>query len=186
MSTIRWSEYEIEANPWARKEDVEAAMLFRGVSISSWAAVETTLSEIAFRASCHQAYIEIREGFPYRLSDRLRYFKAVLDRPGPLTPYNNLARLVVARWKTGATMRHILAHGRMRVLSGPGKISTVTFTDVRPAQGGNGTLRTTMMALNDFGAGARRAARFSRLVQRLFMRLDAGDLLPQLVTDEKN
>jgi len=185
MSKIRWSEFEIEANPWARKEDVEAAMLFRGVSISAWAAIETTLNEIAFRASCDQAYIDVRDGFPYRLSERLRYFDDVLNRAGPLTPYSNLAKRLVARWASGATMRHILAHGRMRVLSGPrGAPSRATFTDLRPAPGGNGTLRTTMLTLQELGAGAKRAARFSRMVQRLAIQIDARALLPQLVSDD--
>jgi hypothetical protein len=183
MSSIRWSEYEIETNPWARKEHVEAAMLFRGVAIAAWAAIETTLSELAFRASHHTAYLGIRDSFPYPLRKRLEFFKEVLDRDGPLSPFRALAGQVIARWESGATMRHILAHGRMRVMSGPGKLCMVRMVDLRPGSDRNGVLRSTQWTLDEFGQGARRAARKSRLLQRLTGRIDALGVLSPLATN---
>jgi len=183
VSTIRNSEFEIETNPWALKDDVESALFYRGAALSAWAQIESLLIELAFRASCDDAYRQIRGSYPYKLPNRLAYFRAVLDAPGPLSPYHALGRALIERWERAATMRHIMAHGRMRILSGPGPIATVTFVDIRPAGKGHGTMRETKLSLADMERGALKVTRFSRVLQRIIGRLDQGSLLPPLETE---
>lgn len=172
----RTSPLRVEINPWTLDGDLEEALLLRGAYIAAMGTIETNLTELAIRASKHPAYYGIRDRFPSRRPERIKYLQDVCERDGPLTQWRTLLKAVLARFNASLGDRDLFAHGRMQVLSGPGGTTVVQFGDFY-AQGGVIEYRyEPMVPLSDLRRKAHKAARFSRATSLLYLQL--GDTLP--------
>ncbi len=167
------SAYAVEVNPWVRRGDVEAALLFRGTIVSAFGYIETLMGELAVRASRLDDYAGLREGFPHSAGKRSAHLRRVFAS-GPLAPFKRLATAALDRFDATAELRNLAAHARMQVLPDWG----VTFEDF-PKNAPSGLIkRTKRLQMSDLEQAAWQAARLSRLCQRLAGRLNA--VLPPL------
>lgn len=173
----RTSPLRVEINPWATDATIEEVMQLRGAYISALGTIETILTELAIRASKHEAYVSVRTKFPSRRPDRLKYLEALREIEGPLTPYRGLIAGTIKRFRAGLGARDILAHGRMQVMSGPGDDASIKLEDYSAA-GAYVSFRRDQWTLKNFRIRTYRATRLSRCVVMLYARL--GDRLPRI------
>ena len=173
--SARRSAYEVEANPWARRGDVEAALFYRGTIVSAFGYIETRMGELAIRASRLDVYSAMRENFPFSAEKRSTYLRKVFST-GPLKSFGAIAGLALDRFDAAAELRHLVAHARMQVLPDWG----VSFDDFPKSGRGGLTVRRRRFLLEDLEREAWRAARLSRLCQHLLSRLNAFDILPEI------
>jgi ribosomal protein L31 len=166
----------LEVNPWQTKKSVEDALLYRGAIVSAWANVETTLIEIAIRASCHPAYAGVRDTYPWKLNGRISYLRLILGQPGPLHEFRSVGESVLKRFVESAELRNMMAHGRMAMLAGWGPSLSV----FRPASGHEIKYYTRRFFEGELERLARKATRFSRAVRYLHAQLNAREFLPPL------
>jgi hypothetical protein len=169
------SAYAVEINPWVPRGNVEAALMFRGTIVSAYGYIETILGELAIRCSRLEVYANLRENFPYSIPKRLEYLRQLFSI-GPCVPYNGIANLFFDRFELTAELRHQVAHSRMQVLPDWG----VTFHDIPKASPTEINIRTNRVTLPELEELAWKAARLSRLCQRLYVRLDCSGILPPL------
>lgn len=174
-----WLAYAIEVNPWTPPEDLRLALLFRGAIVSAWAAIDTTLSEIALRASASDDYRSISSKYPYTAESKVRFLGSVLSQGGPLQRFRGTGLALLRRYETMRDLRHQMAHASMRVLPSWG----ITFIDYRPTSDGTITMRQHRYSTEELRRLARKATRLSRMVQRAKAEIDAEVLLPPLPTD---
>lgn len=173
----RTSPLRVEINPWTLDHTLTEVMQLRGAYVAAMATVETILTELAIRASKHEAYVALRGRFPSRRPDRLRYLGAVCETTGPLTPHRSLVLGVIRRFEDGLSLRDILAHGRMQVLTGPGDDASIKLEDYS-ASGEFIQFRRDQYTLKTLRRRVYRATRLSRCVDSLYGRL--GELLPPI------
>lgn len=157
----------LETSPWQTKASIDAAMLYRGAIIAGWGAVETNIIEVAIRSSRHDAYLGIRETYPFKLKTRVAYLRDVLAAEGPLTPYAHLGCSILDRYVGAAGLRNMMAHARMTVLPGWG----ATFYGFE-GKGDAITHYRERLTESRLAVLAQRSTRFARVVQSLMNRLD--------------
>jgi hypothetical protein len=176
----RESPYRVERNPWTTDVELLRVLQARGGYVAAMGHIETTLTELAIRASKHPAYGSIRQTFPTRRPDRLKFLQEVCERDGPLRPYRTLLRSIITRFEHGFEIRDYLSHGRMRILSGPGDDASLKFEDYY-ANGAALAFRMHQTTCRRLEADAHRMAGFSRAVDRLYARL--GPRLPAVTAE---
>ncbi|CAD7341789.1 hypothetical protein FIM10_18670 [Sphingomonadales bacterium 56] len=170
------SAYAPENNPWVKRDEMDAALLFRGAILSAYGSIETRLAEIAIRCSRLDAYASIRTDFPYAMPRRLAFLRSAFST-GPLAPFERVADAFLTRFEASAELRHMMAHAHTQA-SGDLVGWGATFHDYQPTKGGAITYRARRMRLAELEAEAARAARFSRIGRRLYWHLDESGLLP--------
>lgn len=168
------SAYAIEVSPWVKREQVEAALLFRGAIVSAHGYIETRLAELAFRSSAMPEYEKIRTTFPYKHGKLLAYLREIFSQP-PLQPYRHTAERFFVRFDQGTDLRHLIAHCKMRVES-----DQVVFEDFKMGVGGRPMHRRLPMTIWDLEKRAWKAVCLSRICQRLVEELEALHILPPL------
>ena len=168
------SAYAVEVNPWVRRGDIEAALLYRGTIVASYGYIETRLAELSVRASRIPIYSERRAKFPYKMKNRISFLRAVFSE-GPLSEYNGIAVSYLKRFEGMAELRHLAAHARMQVLPDWG----VVLQYFEPAEKAIAQ-QTKRITLKNLEIEAYKAARFSRVTQLLADRLEQTGALPQL------
>ncbi|NTS66347.1 hypothetical protein HRV97_14405 [Sphingomonas sp. HHU CXW] len=173
----RTSPLRVEINPWTLDHTLTEVMQLRGAYVAAMGTVETILTELAIRASKHQAYAGIRARFPSRRPDRLKYLTSVCNSVGPLTPYRGLVLGIIHRFENGLVLRDIEAHGRMQVITGPGDDASIKLEDYSAA-GEFIQFRQDQYTLKTMRLRVYRATRLSRSVDMLYGRLD--ELLPAI------
>lgn len=170
---IARSAYAVEINPWARKGEIEATLLFRGTIISAFGYIETRLGDLAIRCSRLDQYAALRDSFPHSTEKRVAFLRRAFAL-APLVPYQRYATLFLNRVEQAAGLRHMVAHSRMQVLPNWG----VTFHDIPKAGPGSITKRSHRLTLDQLELEAWKSARLSRLCQTLMDRLDAAGVVP--------
>ncbi|MFN3989210.1 MAG: hypothetical protein ACK4IS_03020 [Erythrobacter sp.] len=173
------SAYAIEASPWSPKENIEAALLFRGAVVSAHGYIETRLAELALRSSIMTEYASLQATFPYRHSSRLSYLRRIFSLE-PLKPYNNSAERFFARFDAGAEHRHVMAHAKMKVNG-----SWIVFEDFKTGKidtGQKGAIlqRRFTFTLSDLEKIAWKSVCLSRICQRLANEVEKLEILPSL------
>lgn len=163
----------LETSPWQTKASIDAAMLYRGAIIAGWGSVETNLIEVAIRASRHDAYLGIRDNYPFKLKTRVAYLRDVLAVEGPLAPYAMIGRAILDRYVMAASLRNMMAHARMTVLPDWG----ATF-DGFEGKGDRITHYRQRFTEDRLAGLARRSTRFARVVQSRMYLLDEIGLPP--------
>jgi hypothetical protein len=168
------SPYALEYNPWTSKPEIEDAMFYRGVIVSAFAQIETRLGELAIRTSLLQQYLEISERFPFTAEKRAAFLRKAFTLD-PLAPHKEIAVGFLDRFRDIASLRHMMAHGRMQVLGGQ-----ITFHDFPQSDGTAISTRRQSFVFPGLEVLAWRSAKLARMCNRLSSRLDALDILPRL------
>ena len=173
---VQWmkSAYAIEATPRADREQIEAALLFRGAIVSAHGYIETSLAEFALRCSIMPEYLGLSRSFPYNHKSRLKYFQKVFSKE-PLKPYGPIADKFLIRFDAGADRRHLMAHARMVVSS-----DWIVFEDFKTGEQDTIFCRRTPFTLRDLERSAWDAVCLSRICQRLAGKLAEREILPPL------
>jgi hypothetical protein len=175
LKSWRRSAYEVEVNPWSRRGDVEAALLFRGSIVSAYGYIETILGEICIKASRLPKYAALRESFPQTAENRVSFLRRAFALD-PLLEYQPWATLFLDRFEAHSEIRNLSAHARMQVLPDWG----VTFRDLRRDGPMKINSRSQRMTIPELEVAAWRAARLSRLCQRLVNRLNRAEILARI------
>ena len=110
-----WSSYAVEPNPWSRKGEIEAALLFRGTIVSAYGLIETRFRELALRSSRLPQYAELSDGLPFREKSLLAYLRKVFGRE-PLSQFQTTAENFLGRFERTGELRNMAAHARMQVM----------------------------------------------------------------------
>jgi len=173
--------FALEMNPWQTEESINTALLCRGAIVAGWANVESSLIEVAIRASRYPAYQGHRDSFPTKLKTRVTYLREIIELPGPLRPHAKLGRAVLDRYQATEDLRNMMAHARMQVLPGWG----ATFHFFQAASGSQIRYRTRRFTEIELQFLGNKAARFSRAVRRLVATINARTLLPPLSVAEE-
>lgn len=173
------SPLRLEVNPWAHDADLHEALLLRGAYLAALGAMETVFAEVAIRASKHSAYRDVRDRFPSRRDARSRFLRMILAMQGPMQPHAKLLNGALDRFEAALTLRDVLAHAHMRILSGPAATATeMVFRDFYP-QGEMVAYREERHSFPWLRTRTHAAARTSRALGRIYGRLD--EFLPPLV-----
>lgn len=171
------SAYAPEKNPWVKRDEMDAALLFRGAIISSYGHIETRLAEMAIRCSRMDAYVGLKADFPYSMPKRLAFLRSCFAI-GPLARYGNVANAFFTRFEDAAELRHMMAHAYMETGSNLVGLGVV-FHDYQASKSGI-IARQRRMTLPEFEQEAAEAARFSQLGRELYWRLSETGILPPL------
>lgn len=171
----RRSAYEVEVNPWSRRGDVEAALLFRGSIVSAYGYIETVLGDICIKASRLPQYDALRGSFPHSAEQRVSFLRRAFALE-PLLEYQPWAKLFLDRFEAHSELRNLAAHARMQVLPDWG----VTFQDLRREGPEQVNARRQRMTVPELEVAAWRASRLSRLCQRLVGRLNRAQILARI------
>jgi hypothetical protein len=155
------------------------ALLLRGAIVSAWAAIDTTMSEVALRASTSEHYSSISSRYPYSAESKAKFLRAVIEREGPMRRFKDTGQALLRQYEDLKDLRHQMAHASMRILPNWG----VTFIDYRPTSEGTVTVRRHRYTLDQLNRLARKATRLSRIVQRAKAQIDSDGLLPTLQSD---
>ena len=169
------SAYATELNPWGKKGDIEATLLFRGAIVSAMGAIETNLGELALRCSRLEQYAAIRSTFPYSFKNRVKFLRQAFDLE-PLARHQQIANQFFNRVESLFASRNLVAHARMQVMPDWG----VTFHHFPESSKDGVTTSQRRFVLDDLENLAWRSAKLSRLQQYLLNRLDNEELLPKL------
>lgn len=170
------SAYAVEVNPWVRRGDVEAALLFRGTIVSAFGYIDTRLSEVAIRSSLMPEYEGLRGNLSFKFSSRMKYLREIIEF-GPFFDFRNVAEAYLSRLEAHYEIRNIAAHAHMQVLPDWG----VTFTDYSPNKDRKITKRQRRLTLHELERSAWRLARLSRLCQTFIDELEQRTSIPALV-----
>ena len=177
MKNIDPLRYALEINPWTPADDLREATLWRGVIVGAWGSVETTLKEIALRASKTDPYGSIDCRIPNSRSELVSHLRGVLIIEGPLCSIRNEIDELLSGYDQGANDRNLLAHAHMEVLGNWGA-TFKAFHAKRDKQGGDhfvyNRIRKTIGELDDM---ARIATELSHKAQFIRDRIDEGALL---------
>jgi hypothetical protein len=168
------SAYALEYNPWTSMQEIEDAMLYRGVIVSAFAQIETRLGEIAIRCSLIPHYHALRERFPFKTDKRVAFLRRVFELE-PMARHRLIALAFLDRFESIAALRHMMAHGRMQVLGGQ-----ITFHDIPRSDGSAITLRRQSFVFAGLEVLAWRSAKLARLGHKLASRLELLRILPPL------
>lgn len=166
------SAYAVEVNPWATREQIEAALALRGAIVSAHAYVETRLAELAFRSSMMPEYSELRDTFPYGQRKLLTYLRSIFSQ-GPLEPFGPSAERFFKRFDRGAELRHFMAHAKMRV-----EPHWIVFEDFKSVSHGKIINRRVPYTFKDLERRAWKSVCLSRICQHLANELETLGILP--------
>jgi hypothetical protein len=170
------SAYAVEVNPWARRGEIEAALLFRGSIVSAFGYIETRLSELAIRTSVMDEYIGLREKLPFTFGRRVKYLREIFEIP-PLIKYQPYAGQFLDRLEQNYELRNLVAHARMQVLPDWG----VTFVHYRHGDDNQILEVRKRILVSELEKAAWRLSRLSRLAQLLLERLERDGILPTMI-----
>lgn len=161
---------------WTR-DDVLAEVVFHtGVVVWAFSTIDYSLSDIAFRASHHPSYADIRSNYPNSVEGRITYLKEALKRPGPLLPYRFLGGRFLERFRELRDLRHMMAHSRLS----PVLDHFVQYERINRQPSGEVVHEYKKMPLDDLQQTAERAAGLSRACRRLYWRIGEMGLLPRV------
>lgn len=164
--------YRVEGMPWLKSRHLERILLARGAYVAAVAKLETGLTELAIRLSKHDDYFGLRETFPSRREDRLKFLILACDGQGPLGDKSRLTRCFVRRFERYLRLRDILAHGDQSATSGSGDDDTlIRFKDYFAAKGG-AEVRIEPINLLDLEMSAIKACRSARAWAQFYPTLD--------------
>lgn len=166
--------YNLEINPWTPNNLLNNSMLCRGAIISAWGYIETTLIELAIRASHMDQYCSLSARYPYRLEGRINFMRKVLDSEGPFFQFRRHGHTFLDRFERAAELRHILAHAKMQILV------MIIFVDYSPAQNGMISRRYRRFTIDQLEQMARKATRLSRLMHISYEAINRAGFLPPL------
>lgn len=166
----------LEVNPWQTKASVDAALLYRGAIVAGWASVETTIIELAIRASGHEAYVGHRKAYPTKLKTRVAYLRDILSLPGPLDRYADDIGRIVDHYVESADLRNMLAHAFMEVYPQWG----ATFSGFRPKDEATITQFRKRLTEEQLEALAVEATQYSRDARSLLGRINQDAAVPSL------
>jgi hypothetical protein len=171
----RRSAYEVETTPWAKRGDIEAALLFRGTIVSAYGYIETILGEVCIKASRLPHYAALRESFPHTADQRVSFIRRAFS-VAPLVAYQPWATMFLDRFERHGELRNLATHARMQVLPDWG----VTFKDLRRTGPSTIDSRQQRMTMPDLELAAWRAARLSRLCNFLVDRLNKLEMIARI------
>jgi hypothetical protein len=164
----------LEINPWVADIDMRNALLYRGVIVSAWAYVDTSLTDLVIRSSYLDEYGgALRRSFPKKLRDRREYMQAALKINGPLNPWLKVGVKILDRIAEQDELRNIMAHSKMTLAPRRG----FEFVDFRE-NGGSIICRRRIYSLIELRRFAILATRLSRLIQRTVYALNKAQVLP--------
>jgi hypothetical protein len=169
------SPYALEDNPWVSREEWETLLLLRGVIVSSYGQIETTLAELSLRLSLDSRCAELRASFPNAIDKRIKFLRECLNLP----PYNRrfgLADQIFRRFEKASFLRHIMAHGR---ITHPA-MGWYTFQNFKTDGPSEVLSRQHRFTIYDLELHAYAAARLARRSQRLFAQANTQGWIPSL------
>jgi len=169
------SAYAVEVNPWTRRGDIEAALLFRGAIVSAFGYIDTRLSELALRTSLMPEYIGLRANLSGLFGKRIGYLREVFAKP-PLKQFEGFAAQFLDRLEAHYKIRNLCAHAKMQVMPDWG----VTFEDYNPQRDNVVSYRRELLLPSELERLAWRVSRLSRLCQYLLGKLDEQIELPSI------
>lgn len=169
------SPYALEYNPWTSTSEIEKALFYRGVIVSAFGQIETKLSEIAIRASLVPEFLALRSTFPRRVEQRIAFLRRVFEIE-PMVEHQSVANAYLDRFVGMATLRHMMAHGRMQVMGG----GLVTLHDFPRSDGASVVMRRQSFTFAGLEILAWRSAKLARAGHKLLARLEALKILPAL------
>lgn len=159
------SRFSVESNRWTPAQDLEQALIYRGVIVAAWAQVDGVLSDLLVRCREVPAYAaDLAAGVPRVREQRVAKLKALLAVPGPLQRAAEPIRELLRDGAKADAIRHLMAHGRMRVLSNWG----AEFRGWQYAKGVLTSREHVRLTLDALEAEAVHWAAFSTRVDRLF------------------
>lgn len=168
----RSSPYRLEINPWVMDAELTRAHVARGAFLAGVAELEIGLTEVAIRLSRLDEYHGLRERFPTRRKERIRFLREACNLVGPLSQYASILEKVILRYEEFCTYRDLLAHARMRVLSMPHGNASIALTDYF-ARGEEITQRIERASLFELERKARRVCSVARAFNYLYHRVDS-------------
>lgn len=155
--------FAVDSHRWARPEDLQSAMLYRGVIVSAWAQVDAIVSEVLLRCNRMGEYEgAIPDKYPGDRRIRLRLLQRICRAPGPMRRGRRAVLFAMRSYRRADAIRHLVAHCGMRIV-GPG---LVQFSDWPKGQG-PAQLRLQVVRIADLEADAEQWARFARGIGRL-------------------
>ncbi len=169
--------FALEVNPWQTRVSIDNALLYRGAIVAGWANVESSLIEIAIRASRHECYLGVRDQYPFKLKGLVAYLRKILEVPGPLNAYSRLGNAVLDRYIATEDLRNMMAHARMTILPKWG----ATFHFFQAESGLRINYRSHRLTEDQLMVFACKATRFSRAVRMLIAQIECRAILPPLV-----
>ena len=170
------SAYAVEVDPWARRGEIEAALLFRGSIVSAFGYIETRLSELAIRTSVMDEYFGLREKLPFPFGKRVKYLREIFKLP-PLMKYQPYACQFLDRLEENYELRNLVAHARMQVSPDWG----ITFILYQHGDGNQIIEVRKRILLSELEKAAWQLSRLSRLAQLLLERLEQDGILPSII-----
>lgn len=169
------AEWIAERFAWTPDEDLRDIVFRTGVIVWAFSTIDYTLSELAFRASNHPDYIGVRDSYPASIEGRIKYWTALLNRPGPLRRYRKLGEPFLERYRKLRDLRHMMAHARLS----PVLDHWVQYDRINRQPNGEVVYEYVRHTPADLRSKAASAARLSRICRRLYWRINRLDLLPR-------
>jgi hypothetical protein len=163
----RSSPYRIEINPWLLDVDLARIIAARGAFVAAVGELETSLTEVAIRLSRISDYYALRTKFPSRRKDRIKFLKQACEANGPYMHLAPVLQKFLSRFEAFSEYRDLLAHARMRALSGPDDSVSIVFSDYYAAPEGV-NFREERATLRELERKARRVCRCVRAFNFLF------------------
>ncbi|KEO91625.1 hypothetical protein EH31_02850 [Erythrobacter longus] len=158
--------------PWLQIPDLERILLARGAYIAGVGTIETGLTELSIRLSMHEEYLSLRNSFPSRRADRIKFLVKACEIEGPLDANSSRVLRFVALLEKYAPLRDILAHGAQSALSGStSKETVVKFRDFFAVRGG-AEMRHEPFSLAYLEDRASKVCLAARMWSRFYPKLD--------------
>ena len=157
-------------NPWVRDAELARALILRSAILWSYSHVEQKLTDIVVRCSHEAAYRDVAAKPPSTSAKRVKFLRAVLSIPGPLYPFRSLGVSILNRYDASRPIRNRMAHADMEVYSDWG----VVFDEI-VVSGSEISHHRSRYWPGRLEAEARRAARFSKAVQRVHYAMVGND-----------
>lgn len=123
------------STPYARSVAIEAATL-RGVIITKYTEVEVLLIDLVMRCQQRPEYADVYPGFPYKLEERIKAVRQIMNYPGSLHTYQEEIEAVVDGLLQYDTYRHFMAHGQLIIKTDGSTLHTLTYRFYRRAKAG--------------------------------------------------
>lgn len=173
ISELVPDEWRAVINPWVRDEELARALILRSAILWSYSHVEQKLTDIVVRCSHEAAYRDVSANPPSTSAKRVKFLRAVLSIHGPLYPFRNLGVAILDRYDSSRPIRNRMAHADMEVYSDWGG-KEVVFDEI-VVSGGEICHHRSRYSPGRLEAEARRAARFSKAVQRVHYAMVGND-----------
>lgn len=168
--------FAVELNRWSPPADLLQATFYRGVIIAAWAQIDGCLSEALVRCKAMPVYASLMpNAYPPQRRERIGLLRLLLASDGPLKRWAPHLERILAEFEEADALRHLMAHGRMKVLANWG----ATFTDWTAIKGAvvEGRRR---MPLPELEAAAARWAKLARKVDYFLTIAGGHGIMPGL------